>query len=42
MPPNVNWFLPYKEEVTGSNPVAPTSEFHKLTYRFTICGIIIE
>ena len=27
MLPNVNWFLPYKEEVTGSNPVAPTRVF---------------
>jgi len=25
MLPNVNWFLPYKEEVTGSNPVVPTN-----------------
>ena len=22
--PSINWFFPYKEEVTGSNPVAPT------------------
>jgi hypothetical protein len=29
MLPNVNWFLPYKEEVTGSNPVAPTRVFQK-------------
>ena len=34
--------LPYKEEVTGSNPVAPTRVFQKSTYRFTIYGIIIE
>jgi len=34
--------FPYKEEVTGSNPVAPTRVFQKSTYRFTIYGIIIE
>jgi hypothetical protein len=34
--------LPYKEEVTGSNPVALTGVFQKLTYGITICGIIIK
>ena len=35
MLPNVNWFLPYKEEVTGSNPVAPTRVFQKSLHIYT-------
>ena len=27
--PSINWFFPYKEEVTGSNPVAPTRVFQE-------------
>jgi hypothetical protein len=34
--------FPHKDEVTGSNPVAPTGVFQKLTYGITICGIIIK
>ena len=34
--------FPYKEEVTGSNPVAPIRVFYEMKIRYTICGIIIE
>ena len=31
-----NKFFPYKEEVTGSNPVAPTGVFEKLPLENTL------
>ena len=33
--PSINWFFPYKEEVTGSNPVAPTRVFQKSLHIYT-------